>query len=175
MSVSKDNYLIAFKDNEVSLRGKEFLKKNIETSLVLKMLFSESSEIYNKLYNEGVINDTFSYENLMDETYCAYLMGGEADDVDKTVEILISEIEKKKNSGFFEEEFELAKKSSWGRQIRSYNSLEAVANSFCANFFLCIGMFDFVDVFNDITLCDINNRLKKMFTDNYSVSKVTPE
>ena len=121
------------------------------------------------------LNDTFSYENLMDEHYCAYLMGGEADDVDKTVEILIKELKKKKEEGFSPEEFELTKKSSWGGQIRAYNSLEAVANSFCANFFLGIDMFDFIDVFESITLKDVNLRLKKMFTDNYSVSVVTPD
>lgn len=175
MSVSKDNYILAFKDNEINLRGEEYLKKNIEVSFVLKMLFSDSAELYNKLYNDGTLNDTFSYENLMDEHYCAYLMGGESDDVDKTVEILIKELKKKQETGFNPEEFELTKKSSWGGQIRAYNSLEAVANSFCANFFLGIDMFDFIDVFESITLEDVNLRLKKMFTDNYSVSVVTPD
>ncbi len=175
MSVSKDNYILAFKDNEVNLRGREYLKKNIEATLVLKMLFSDSSYLYNKLYNEGILNDSFSWENLMDEAYCAYLLGGEADDVGKTVEALVCEIEKIKEKGFSEEEFELVKKSSWGRQIRSFNSLEAVANSFCSNFFLGIGLFDFVEVFNEVTLKDINKRIKTMFTDNYSVSVVTPE
>ncbi len=175
MSVSKDNYILAFKDNEVNLRGEKYLKKNIETSLVLKMLFSDSSALYNKLYNEGILNDSFSYENLMDENYCAYLLGGEADDVEKTVEAILKEIEAVKEKGFSEEEFELTKKSSWGRQIRAYNSLEAVANSFCSNFFLGIGMFDFTKVFSDITLADVNERIKKMFTENYSVSVVTPE
>ncbi len=175
MSVSKDNYILAFKDNEINLRGCDFLKKNIETTLVLKMLFSDSSSLYNKLYSEGILNDSFSYENLMDESYCAYLLGGEADDVEKTVDALINEIEKVKETGFLEEEFELAKKSSWGRQIRSFNSLEAVANGFCSNFFLGIGLFDFAEVFSKITLSDINERIKKMFTKNYSISVVTPE
>lgn len=175
MSVSKDNYILAFKDNEINLRGQDFLKKNIETSLVLKMLFSDSSSLYNKLYNEGILNDSFSYESLLDETYSAYLLGGETDDVEGTVDAIIKEIEKIKESGFSKEEFELAKKSSWGRQIRSFNSLEAVANGFCSNFFMGIGLFDFTEVFSNVTLMDINERVKKMFTDNYSVSVVTPE
>ncbi len=175
MSVSKDNYILAFKDNEINLRGQDFLKKNIETSLVLKMLFSDSSGLYNKLYNEGILNDSFSYESLLDETYSAYLLGGETDDVEGTVDAIIKEIEKIKESGFSKEEFELAKKSSWGRQIRSFNSLEAVANGFCSNFFMGIGLFDFTEVFSNVTLMDINERVKKMFTDNYSVSVVTPE
>lgn len=175
MSVSKDNYILGFKDNETGLKGEEFLIKNIEISLILKMLFSECADLYNELYQSGIINDTFSYENLMHEDYCAVLMGGEADDVEKSVKALIEGINKIKEKGFSADEFNLAKKSMWGRQIRAYNSLEAVSNSFCSNFFVGINAFDFADAFDKITLESVNKRLKKMFDDNYSVSVVKPE
>lgn len=176
MSVSKDNYILGFKDNEIGLKGEEYLLKNIEVALVLKMLFSEFADLYNELYQKGIINDTFSYENLMHEDYSAVLMGGETDDVERSVKAIIDGINKVKEKGFTKEEFDLAKKSMWGRQIRSYNSLEAVANSFCSNFFLGINAFDFVKVFEKITLESVNDRLSKMFDNNYySVSVVKPE
>lgn len=175
MSVSKDNYILGFKDNEIGLKGEEFLIKNIEITLILKMLFSEFSDLYNDLYQRGIINDSFSYENLMHEDYCAVLMGGETDNVEESVNELILGINKIKEKGFTKEEFDLAKKSMWGRQIRAYNSLEAVANSFCSNFFLGINAFDFADAFDKITLDGVNSRMKKMFDDNYSISVVKPE
>jgi predicted Zn-dependent peptidase len=177
MSVSQPNFILAFKGEAPAgrpIRGKEMLKRNLETNLVLKMLFSESAELYNKLYNSGVINDNFSADLISGETYFSVICGGETKSVDKAVSGISEYLGKIKETGFAKEEYEMAKKASFGRQITAYNSLEAVANSFSGNFFSGIGAFDFINVYGEITLDSVNERLKSVFNENYSLSEILP-
>jgi predicted Zn-dependent peptidase len=178
MSVSLPNFILAFKGegapNGRPVRGKEMLKRNLETNLVLKMLFSESAELYNNLYNSGVINDNFSADLISGESYFSVICGGETKSVDKAVSGILSYLDKIKKTGLKKEEYEMAKKASFGRQITAYNSLEAVANSFSGNFFAGIGAFDFIDVYGEITLDSVNERLKSAFNENYSLSEILP-
>ena len=175
MSVSCDNFILSFKDNSKTLTGEELLIKNIEITLALKLMFSRSSENYNELYKNGYINDTFSTDTLYGEGYGAIMLGGEAKDVEKTVKMLLSCIDKVKKNGFSDEDFNRAKRAVIGRNVMAYNSIEAVANSFCANFFSKIGLFDFNDAINKVTKETVYKRVFEIFGDNYALSVIKPE
>lgn len=172
MSVSCDNFILSFKDNSQCLKGEELLIKNIETAIILKLMFSRSSKFYNDLYLGGYINDTFSCDTLNGEGYSAIMIGGEAKDVNKTTKKLLEGINEFKEKGFLEEDFLRVKKSLLGGQIRAYNSIEAVANSFCENFFAGISAFDFIDAFSKITLSSVEKRLPQIFGKNHAVSVI---
>lgn len=174
MDVSCDNFILSFKDNTPTLKGEELLIKNIETALILKLMFSRSSKLYNDLYENGIINSSFSYDTLHDEGYSCVMLGGEAKDVSKTVDALLKGIEDAKKNGFGKEDFERVKKSSLGRQIMAYNSIESVANSFCANYFSGIGAFDFVSAFSKVTNESVHKRIFEIFGDNHAVSVIKP-
>ena len=174
MDVSMPNFILAWKDSDIGYEGRPLLKKNIETSLILKMLFSESAGLYNQIYNKGLINDNFSYDEISDKDYFAVICGGETKSVDLAVEEILRYLEKIKETGFVSEEFEMTKKASLGRQITSFNSLESIASGFSANFFKDINAFDFIDIYDEITLDGVNDRLKKIFNENYAISEVLP-
>ena len=175
MEVSCDNFILSFKDNSPTLTGNELLIKNIETTLAVKLLFSRSSHLYNKLYESGLINSTFSCDSMYGNGYSCVMLGGEAKDVSKTTDAILNGIKAAKENGFSEEDFSRAKKSYLGRQIIAYNSVESVANSFCANFFSGIGAFDFTDAFEKITKESVHKRIFEIFGDNYAVSVIKPQ
>ena len=172
MSVSSDNFILSFKDNTPTLSGRELLIKNIETTLALKLMFSNSSPLYTELYQNGYINDTFSCDTLNGEGYSAIMIGGEAKDVKKTADKILEGIKKVKETGFKTEDFERAKKSAFGRQIRAFNSIEAVANGFCANFFSGINLFDFIEAFDCISCESVHKRVFEIFGENNSLSVI---
>jgi len=60
LDVAVPLFQITFKDNDTSLRGKALLKKEILTDMLLELMFGKSSEIYEKLYTAGLINNSFS-------------------------------------------------------------------------------------------------------------------
>ena len=74
--------------------------------------------------------------------------------------------------GFTDEDFERTKKAVLGRQVMAFNSIESVANSFCANFFSGIGAFDFIDAFEEITKESVHNRIFEIFSEHYALSVI---
>ncbi|MBO5408229.1 MAG: insulinase family protein [Clostridia bacterium] len=174
MSVSQPSFILGFKENHVGLTGKELLRKNMETGLILKMLFSQSAPLYNKLYQQGLINDTFGFDCLNSDTYFATFLNGEAKDIDKTVEAVLLGIESAKQEGFRKEDVERYKKAAIGRQIRAYDSIEAVANQFSSNYFYGIGAFDFLEIYPTITEEILLRRMQEIFNEHYAVSEMHP-
>ena len=61
--VSMPLFYLGVKDN-VRVSGFELLKRRTALSIVLNDILGRSSELYNKLYNDGLINDTFRFEFL---------------------------------------------------------------------------------------------------------------
>lgn len=175
MSVSQPSFILGFKENHVGLTGKDLLVKNMETGLLLKMMFSPSAPLYNELYKKGLINDTFGFDCLNSDSYFATFVNSEAKEIDRTVTAILEGIEKVKQQGFRKEEIERVKKSSLGRQIRAFDSMESVANSFSSNYFYGIGAFDFVNVYPKITEESLMKRLKEVFNENYAVSEMRPQ
>ncbi len=174
MSVSQPSFILGFKENHVGFTGKELLRKNMETGLLLKMMFSQSAPLYNELYQKGLINDTFGFDCLNSDSYFATFVNGEAKDIDRTVEAILNGIEQVKQKGFQKGEIERYKKASLGRQIRAYDSIEAVANNFASNYFYGIGAFDFVSIYPEITEESLMKRLSEVFNEHYAVSEMRP-
>jgi hypothetical protein len=48
--------------------------------MILEMQFGESSDFYQTLYNEGIINSTFGTDVMNGEGYLLNIFGGEAPD-----------------------------------------------------------------------------------------------
>ena len=69
LSVAAPLFMIGFKDTDVGYGGDKLLKKYIETSILLKMLFGKSSRLYKSLYEKGLINNTFGSEYTMQPSY----------------------------------------------------------------------------------------------------------
>ncbi len=174
MSVSKPSFILGFKENHVGLFGKELLRKNMETGLILKMLFSQSAPLYNELYQKGLINDTFGFDCMNGDHYFATLLNGEANDIDATVDAILKGIELAKQEGFRKEDVQRYKKAAMGRQIRAYDSLESVANHFSSNYFYDIGAFDFLEIYPTITEESLLSRMKEIFNEHYAISEMYP-
>ncbi|MCM1381282.1 MAG: insulinase family protein, partial [Muribaculaceae bacterium] len=109
--------------------GIEALKAETETNFVLSLLAGESSDFYKKIYDEGLINSTFSSEVFSGDGYCCSIFGGESRNPRLVRDRLIEEIERRKKEGFDEEKFKNIKKAYYGALIRDLNDAEAIATN----------------------------------------------
>lgn len=174
MSVSQPSFILGFKENHVGFDGEKLLLKNMETGLILKLLFSQSAPLYNELYKQGLINDTFGFDCLNSDSYFSVFVNGEAKDIDRTSEAVLRGIERAKKQGFTKEEVERTKKASLGRQIRAFDSMESIANNFSSNYFYHIGAFDFLRMYPLITVESLMKRMDEIFNENYAISEMRP-
>ena len=175
LSVAMPKFMIGFKDNDCGFGGEKLLKKTIETEIILDMLFSNGSELYEKLYNEGLITPNYVSEFSPQIDYSYSAIEGESKDPKKVYKTICDYIDNLHKEGLSENDFERAKKVIWGRYIRSYNDIEDFAHSFLTNSFMDINYLNYYDVYKAVTFEDVKKRFREHFICNLSaISIVNP-
>ncbi len=172
LEVSMPLFEIGFKekpDSEDCLRGQ------IMNEMLLEMIFGESTEFYQQLYNEGIINSTFGYEVMSGESYLINILGGEAPDPELVYDKICAEIERVKSEGLSKELFEIVKKSFYGGRVSRFNSVEHIATGMLYSHFLGYDAFDALEIIANMQLYDLEKRLKtQLFEEKSSISVVSP-
>ena len=72
LPVAMPKCLFGFKETEVGLTGRQLLERECETKLLLELLFGPSSELYQKLYDQKLINDSFSVNYFITYRICFF-------------------------------------------------------------------------------------------------------
>ena len=146
------------------------------TDILLYILASPSSPLYNKLLDEELINDSFSFEYMEGPHYAAVLFGGESRNPKKAAEVIKDAIRNIKKNGIDKEEFEIAKRSVYGSTISGFNSNENIANVLVDMHFNERELFEYVDAVANATTEDIEKRLTEILDpDNCTLSVVLGE
>ena len=77
MNVQTSKCLVGIKANQVEQSGSEMLRNELSLNIILDILFGKSSENYQKLYSEGLIDDSFSYDYSQEKGFGFAMIGGD--------------------------------------------------------------------------------------------------
>lgn len=173
--VSMPMFNIAFKDNNVGIKGNELLRKEIVTEILTDMIFKRGSKLFEDLYMKGLINDNFGGGFSSQIDYGFTILGGDSKDPRKVKEIILEYIEKYKIEGLDKKEFERTKKKKIGNFLKYFDSVNFIANNFITYKFKDINLLDYLDVLKDVTFEEISERLKSHLNEeNCVISIVEP-
>ncbi len=151
-------------------------KESAEIDIIMTVLTSPSFELYNKLDEAKLINQSFDAEYFDGQGYNSVIFSGESRSPEEAASVIKEFIEKLKAEGLSAEDFEIAKKEVYGDLVSSLNNVEAIANALVDAHFNETDMFGFIDDVADCTVEDVNLRLKNMFdTDNTVLSVILPD
>ena len=176
LPVSMPKCLFGCKEPDQPLRGTPMLKRELAMKVLLDLLLSPSSAIYQKLYDEQLISDNFGSEYNIAEGYAFSVFGGDTKDPERMIAMVREEIDKVKVTGVNAADFERSKKKKIGAFLRLLNSPEAIANQFTQYRFKGVDLFDILPVYESLTIEDVNELLKQHFNWNQmAVSLVTSE
>lgn len=163
LPVSLPKCLFGFKEKALGEEGAALLKNELETKVMLDALFSQSSSIYQTLYDENLIADSFGFEYNNSADYAFSVLGGDTKDPEKLLarfKELVGEI---LQTGIAEADFERSRKKKIGGYLRMLNSPEAIANEFTRYRFRDGDLFEFLPVYRSMTLDDVNARMREHF------------
>ncbi|GMX62096.1 pitrilysin family protein [Paenibacillus elgii] len=163
LPVSLPKCLFGCKEPGQPLRGRELLKRELTMKVLLDVLVSPSSAIYQKLYDEQLISDSFGSEYNIAENYAFTVIGGDTKDPERLIGRVQEEIDRVKAGGIASVDFERSKKKKIGAFLRQLNSPEAIANEFTKYRFKGIDLFDILPVYEELTMEDVNERLREHF------------
>lgn len=155
--------------------GIDALRAEIETNFVLALLANGSSDFYKKLYDEGLINSTFSTEVFSGDGYCCSIFGGESRNPRLVRDRIIEEIARCKKDGFDRELFDGIKKAYYGALIRNLSDAEAIATNMLNSGMEKLSAFDVIETVADVKFEDMKKRLEKQFnSENVTISIIEP-
>ncbi|MDW7649778.1 MAG: pitrilysin family protein [Bacillota bacterium] len=163
--ISQPMLNLGFKERDIGYDGMELFKRELATSLVLEVVFGSSSALYNELYEDGLIDDEFDAGYVAEKGYGHTIVGGETADPDKLFERLAAGIRKARQEGISNATFEHHRSKMMGEFLKSFNSLEFIANNFLAYHFRKINFFDYLNVLQGLSTDDVNRRLSEHLTE----------
>lgn len=171
MEVPLPLFNVGFKDMDIPSDWKLRLKKALAIKISLDMGFGRGTAFYEDLYDEGLINFSFSGDNSYGRTFCHTLLGGESKAPKEVIDRVVGEIKRIKVDGFKEEVFDRIKKKTIGRYLSSFNSIQYIANSFVAHYMKGIDLFEYLEVLKEIDIAYVEEVFRNHFDeDNYTVS-----
>jgi len=146
------------------LRGRRAQKYELTAALALSTLMGRSSPLFSRLYDEGLINDTFSYsfDNAAGISYA--LFGGDSDEPDRVVEAVLQEAERFGREGPEQAFFERRKKAAYGHAIRELNLFDEICYNMAAAAFTGYDYFEAPRMIAEITAEDVRAFIAKNLT-----------
>jgi predicted Zn-dependent peptidase len=177
MNVQSSKCLFGIKAIDKKLSGEEMLQNELTTNLLLDLLFGKSSENYQTLYSEGLIDETFSYDFTSEQGFGFAMLGGDTPEPDRLADTLESMLREATNGkGITEEGLIKAKKKKIGAFLRSVNSPEYIANQFTRYAFNDMNLFDVVPTLEKIQLEDVKMVAKEFISEErFTVCQVVPK
>lgn len=161
LAVSMPKCLFGFKEKNVGFTGEELLRRDLTTKIMLDLLFGSSTPLYQKLYDEDLISDSFGQEYNSSPQYAFSAVGGDTRNPDLLLQRIREEVEIIVKNGFKETDFERTRKKKMGGYLRMLNSPENIAHEFTKYQFRGSDFFGVIQMYESITLDHVNERLRE--------------
>ena len=173
MNVSMPIFAIGIKD--VSKMDSEIVKKHIAIEILLNMIIGKSSDLYKKMYNQGLLLEEPSIDYEFSEEYAHIVISGQSNDSEEVYKMFKEEIENYKNNGLNIDHFERIKKKIYGDYVVEYNSVSEIARMFLTDHMKKISSFDYIEQYKVITKEYVEQVLKEIFNDEYMALAIVKE
>ncbi len=170
LSVATPQFMFGFKESWDT--PERTTKEEISMEILLDMISGQSSELYKRLFDGKLINNSFGFEYFTGFGYSCVLFAGESNDPKKVAEEIVGEIGKFRETGFDKTAFERTKKKLYVRMIMGMNDIEGLANNMAVSYFAGEDVFTDFEIFKTVTLDDVNDIFKKTLDENRSVLSV---
>ena len=170
LSVATPQFMFGFKESWDT--PERTTKEEISMEILLDMISGQSSELYKRLFDGKLINNSFGFEYFTGFGYSCVLFAGESNDPKKVAKEIVGEIGRFRETGFDKTAFERTKKKLYGRMIMGMNDIEGLANNMAVSYFAGEDVFTDFEIFKTVTLDDVNDIFKKTLDENRSVLSV---
>ena len=164
MEVSMPMFQLGFKCEPLE-NGEEAVRVEAIGELAAEALFGESSGLYLRLYEEGLIDTSFGGGFEVTDGMAMLIAGGDSEDPEAVRAAILEEAKRILREGIDQKDFLRMKRSAMGRRIRDLDGFDATAFRVCAYFFSKFDYFDFPRVYKTVEESDILEFLRRVVTE----------
>ena len=161
MEVAMPMFNLGFKCQPIGT-GEQAIRQEIIGDLAAEALFGESSELYLKLYEEGLIDSSFGggFETI--DGMAMLLCSGDSDDAVYVREQILQQAQKIVQEGLDDGVFQRMKRSAFGRRVRDLDSFDSTCFRLCAYKLTGFDYFEFPRVYQSIQIREIQEFLHRV-------------
>ena len=163
MEVAMPMFQLGFKCEDAG-SGFDAIRQEVIGDLACEALFGESSELYMQLYEQGLIDGSFSGGFETVDGMAMLTASGDSDDPQAVKDAILQEAARLVETGLEEGDFLRMKRSALGRRIRDLDSFDSTCFRICAYHFSRYDYFRFPEIFDTVTLSDILEFLQRVVT-----------
>ncbi|WP_342512539.1 pitrilysin family protein [Sporosarcina sp. FSL K6-1522] len=156
MDITKPKFNMGMKCNKTDVSGTEMLIQELSSGLVLDSLFGRTSPFFTKAYDEGLIDESFSYDFTMENGFGFAMVGSDTEQPAALEAAIRQTIRDAKTAWpITDQELDRMRKKKIGQFMRSLNSPEFIANQFTRYTFNDMNLFDAVPTLEQLTVKDL--------------------
>ena len=159
MEVSCPQFLAGFKCRPAG-DGEDYMRLAVIGDIACDILLGDSSPLYLRLYDQGLINTSFggSFEMMPGIAYL--YAGGDSKDARTVAAEIQKEADRLVREGIDEAFYQQVTRAAFGSNLRGLNSFENIAVSLTEGYFHGYDPFRFPEVFDSITKEDVTAFLR---------------
>jgi predicted Zn-dependent peptidase len=149
MDIAMPMFSLGFKCPPLD-KGEAAVRREFIGDLAAEVLFGEASELYLRLYGEGIIDSSFGggYETI---DGCALLnCGGDSDHPEAVRDAILAEAQRICSTGIDHAAFLRTKRSAMGRRIRDLDSFDSTCFRLCAYEMTEFDYFRFPELYGSV-------------------------
>ncbi|MFC4404518.1 EF-P 5-aminopentanol modification-associated protein YfmH [Gracilibacillus xinjiangensis] len=159
MPVNVPKALVGVKEKDIPSDPKSFMEKEWLMDIVMDALFSRSGSSYEKLYEEGLIDQSFSSETHLEKDFGFSIIGGNTSEPEKLAQSIKAELLDLNDQKLDQHTFERIKRKKLGHLLRALNSLEFIANQYTHYQLLGIDLFESIQWLEALSYEDLQKFL----------------
>jgi len=160
LAVAMPKCYVGFKETDVALVGERAIRRDLAARIVLDALFSRSSPVYQDMYDEHLVFDSFGAQFTSGPGYAFSVIGGDTRDPGEMARRVTEAMERTAERGLDADVFERIRRKKIGAHLRLWNSPEAVAGEFVRFRHRGGDLFRVVELYESLTLEEANGWLR---------------
>ena len=165
MEVAMPMFQMGFKCEPVGM-GAEAVRAEAIGDIAAEVLFGESSALYLKMYEKGLIDASFGGGFDTIDGLAMLTLAGDSMHPQKVKESVLREAKRICKTGIDLQQLQRIKRSALGRKIRELDSFDSVAFRVCAYHFSGFSYFRFPEIYANITQEDVLEFIRRVVTED---------
>lgn len=175
MEISMPSFAIGFRCKDPG-SGNDAMRMELVGELAGEILIGESSALYQKLYNENIIDSGFCVDYERMKGMALLELCGESEQPDAILQAVCSRAQEVLREGVDRALLARLKKSILGRRLRALDGFEGTCFRMCAYYFDGAEYFDYPDIYAGVTAEDVEQFIRENVKEELAfLSVITPK
>ncbi|MEK3906723.1 EF-P 5-aminopentanol modification-associated protein YfmH [Oceanobacillus sp. FSL W7-1309] len=175
ISVPIPKVFIGHKEPNAIRQDRKLLNYELSLNVLFEIMFGESSEAYEKMYNNGFLSIPFTYDRTNERDFGFSIIGGESQEPEAIIQIIDDTISRFQKESINKEHAQRVINKEIGSFLKSINSPQFIANQFTRYHFNETNLFDTLPTLENLSVKDLEEALHFHFSPGSQTTLVVKE